>query len=74
MNAIPDLHFAGNCVEAPQFYRESIGADILAFVRFADIPGATADARDKVMHAELGIGYQFTIPGPTNAAGQRRSC
>lgn len=56
MKAIPYLYFAGDCAEALHFYREAIGAEIRALVRFGDMPGAHAETRDKVMHAELGIG------------------
>jgi PhnB protein len=56
MKATAYLFFAGDCAEALQFYRDAIGADIRALVRFGDMPGAPSDAQDKVMHAELGIG------------------
>jgi uncharacterized glyoxalase superfamily protein PhnB len=56
MKATAYLYFAGDCAEALQFYRDAIGADIRALVRFGDMPGAPSDAQDKVMHAELGIG------------------
>ena len=56
MRAITYLYFAGTCAEALQTYRDAIGADIRSLVRFGDMPGAPSDAKDKVMHAELGIG------------------
>jgi PhnB protein len=56
MRAITYLFFAGTCAEALQTYRDVIGADIRSLVRFGDMPGASSDAKDKVMHAELRIG------------------
>jgi PhnB protein len=56
MNVHPYLFFAGTCTEAVEFYRDAIGADVHALVRFRDLPGASPDAGDKIMHAELGIG------------------
>jgi PhnB protein len=56
MKAIPYLFFCGSCAEALAFYRDAIGAEIRALVRFRDMPGAGSDAGDRVMHAELGVG------------------
>ena len=78
MRATAYLYFAGNCAEALQFYREAIGADIRALVRFGDMQGAPsdaenkADAKDKVMHAELGIG-DSTIFASDGQATERSS-
>ena len=60
MYAHPYLFFSGTCTKAVQFYRDRLGADVRALVRFRDLPGASPDAGDKVMHAELAIG-QSTI-------------
>src|SRR4051812_36065350 len=56
MKAIPYLFFHGACAEALAFYRDTIGAQIRALVRFRDMPGASPDTGDRVMHAELGVG------------------
>ncbi|MGQ0660995.1 VOC family protein [Sphingosinicella sp.] len=56
MKAEPYLFFGGTCAEAIDFYRDALGADVRAFVRFRDMPGAAPDAGDKVMHAELSVG------------------
>ena len=56
MRAITYLFFAGTCAEALQTYRDALGAEIRSLVRFEDMPGASSDAKDKVMHAEFGIG------------------
>ena len=60
MYAHPYLFFSGTCTKAVEFYRDRLGADVRALVRFRDLPGASPDAGDKVMHAELAIG-QSTI-------------
>jgi len=56
MNAHPYLFFSGTCTKAVEFYRDKLGAEVRALVRFRDLPGAGPDAGDKVMHAELGFG------------------
>lgn len=56
MKTNPYLFFGGQCEGAIEFYRDVLGAELRAFVRFGDMPGATPGASDKVMHAELGIG------------------
>lgn len=55
MKADPYLFFGGKCAEAIEYYRNVLAAEVRAFVRFGDLPGATPDAADKVMHAELNI-------------------
>lgn len=72
MKAIPYLYFAGDCAEALQFYRDAIGADIRALVRFGDMPNAQTGAKDKIMHAELGIG-DSTIFASDGQATERSS-
>jgi PhnB protein len=42
VKAIPYLSFVGACAEALEFYREAIGAEIRALVRYRDMPGAGA--------------------------------
>jgi PhnB protein len=39
MQTDPYLYFPGSCAEALEFYRDVLGADIRAFVRFRDMPG-----------------------------------
>lgn len=72
MRAAPYLFFAGTCAEALQFYRDAIGAEIRSLVRFGDMLGAPSDAKDKVMHAELGIG-DSTLFASDGQAGERSS-
>lgn len=70
MKAIPYLYFGGVCAEALHFYRGAIGADIRALVRFRDMPGAHPDAKDRVMHAELGIGDSTIFASDGQATGR----
>jgi PhnB protein len=56
MKAYPYLFFGGNCAEVIDFYRDALGADVRALVRFRDMPGTPPDAGDHVAHAELDVG------------------
>jgi PhnB protein len=72
MKAVPYLFFYGACAEALAFYREALGAEIRAVVRFRDMPGASADAGDRVMHAEFSVG-ESTIFASDGQGGERQS-
>ena len=71
MKADPYLFFGGKCSDAVDFYRETLGAEVRAFVRFRDMPGAAPDAGDNVMHAELNVGGStiFASDGGKNSGG-----
>ena len=62
MQVQPYLFFDGHCAEAVEFYRNALGAELTALMRFGDHPGPKEDAMvppdagDKVMHASLRIG------------------
>ena len=74
MKATPYLFFYGACAEALAFYREALGAEIRALVRFRDMPGAGADAGDRVMHAEFSVVRARSVPPTGRAAtGQGRA-
>lgn len=73
MKADPYLFFGGNCAEALYFYRNVLDAEIRAFVRFRDVPGAAPDAGDKVMHAELDVGGSTIFASDGASDGQRES-
>jgi PhnB protein len=50
------LTFSGNCRDAMTFYAKCLGAD-LHMMTFGEAPiGASADAKDKIMHAALAVG------------------
>ena len=57
MKLITYLTFAGNCEEALNFYRETLGAEVLQLSRMGEgqmeVPES---AKGKVMHARLKIG------------------
>ena len=72
MKAVPYLFFYGACAEALAFYREALGAEIRALVRLRDMPGASADAGDRVMHAEFRMG-ESTIFASDGQGGERQS-
>ena len=74
MKAIPYLYFAGDCAKALEFYRDAIGADIRALVRFGDMPGALSDANEKVLHAELRVGDSTVFASDGQAAERPSDC
>jgi PhnB protein len=62
----PYLFFNGNCEEAVEFYRKSLGAEVEMMMRFKDSPeppppGMLAPGYEsKIMHASLRVG-QTTV-------------
>jgi len=70
MKTTPYLFFGGACTDAVEFYRDALGADVKTLVRFRDLPGATAEAGDRVMHAELAVGDSTIFA--SDAQGQGR--
>jgi PhnB protein len=59
MQVQPYLFFDGRCDEAIDFYRNALGAEVQALMRFKDSPDSgacPAGAEDKVMHASFRIG------------------
>lgn len=62
MHVQPYLFFNGRCEEALTFYREALGAEVPALMRYSESPDPLdpgmipADFGDKVMHAEVRIG------------------
>ena len=59
MQVQPYLMFDGRCEEAIEFYREALGAEVQALIRFKDSPDSASCANghgDKVMHTCLRIG------------------
>lgn len=56
---IPHLHFHGEATKAIELYQRALGAEVLACMRWSDMPGEarpSAEDNDKVMHAALQIG------------------
>ena len=62
MKLEPYLFFEGRCEEAIEFYRKTIGAEVLMLVRFKDSPEPAQPgmvppgAENKIMHVSLRIG------------------
>lgn len=59
MKIEPYLFFEGRCEEALDFYREALGAEVTALMRYKESPEpemCQAGAEDKVMHANVRIG------------------
>lgn len=82
--AQPYLSFEGRCEEALNFYRDTLGAEITAMMRFRDAPPmgggeaegcaggpATPPPGDKVMHSAFKLGSTeiMATDGMCNAAG-----
>src|SRR3712207_1977315 len=62
MRVQPYLFFDGRCEEAIEFYKKTLGAEVLMLMRFRDSPDPPPPgmippgSEDKVMHASLRIG------------------
>jgi PhnB protein len=59
MQVQPYLFFDGRCQEAIDFYRQTLGAEVLMQMAFKDSPEPTMTppgSGDKIMHASLRIG------------------
>lgn len=59
MQVQPYLFFDGRCDEALDFYRSTLGAEVLMLMRFKESPDPCAipsENADKVMHAAFRIG------------------
>ncbi len=59
MKIEPYLFFEGRCDEAIEFYRDALGAEVTALLRYKDNPDRDSSrpgTEDKIMHANLRIG------------------
>lgn len=57
MKLIAYVHFAGECEEALNFYKETLGGTILQLSRMGDSPMDVAETlKKKIMHARLQLG------------------
>src|SRR5437868_5954070 len=55
----PYLFFDGRCEEAIEFYRQTLGAEVIALMRFKDSPeqgSSPPGSAEKIMHANLRVG------------------
>lgn len=71
----PYLFFGGRCEEALEFYRKTLGAEILMLSRFKDAPepqGLPDCFDDKIMHASLRIGQTNLMASDGRCEGDQQ--
>lgn len=78
MHVQPYLFFEGRCEEALEFYRKTIGAEVLMLMRYKDHPApgeACAIPEHKVMHSCFRIGEtsMMASDGPVRASRASRA-
>ena len=65
MQLRPYLFFNGRCEEALHFYRDTLGAEITALMRYKESPMPPPNMQpgmeDRIMHAEFRIGESFAM-------------
>jgi PhnB protein len=69
----PYLYFDGRCEEAINFYREALGADVVAMMRFKENPSPEHNppgSDEKIMHALLRIGESNVMMSDGMCSGQ----
>jgi PhnB protein len=69
----PYLFFDGKCEEAIEFYKRTVGAEVIALLRWKDSPDpqmANPSAADKVMHARLRIGDRSVMASDGECKGK----
>jgi PhnB protein len=72
MQVQPYLFFEGRCEEALEFYRRTLGAEVLALMRSKDSPDPTMaipGAEDKVIHAMFRIGESTLLASDGRCQG-----
>ncbi|WP_439624762.1 VOC family protein [Gemmata sp.] len=73
MHVQPYLNFNGRCEEALTFYREALGAEVTALMRFGEspepCPGMPAGTENKVMHSALKIGESTVMASDCECRG-----
>ena len=73
MTVQPYLFFGGRCEEALEFYRESLGAEIVMLSRFKEapqpMPGLPDCFDDKIMHATVRIGESMWMASDGQCEG-----
>ena len=70
----PYLFFGGRCEEAIEFYRKTLGAEVVMLARFKDAPEQKPEFpecfAEKVMHATLRIGETMIMASDGRCEGQ----
>lgn len=73
MKVEPYLFFNGRCEEALAFYRQALGAEVTAMVRFRESPDPVSPEHlppgfeDKVMHASFRVGETTIMASDGNS-------
>ena len=76
MQVQPYLFFDGRCEEALSFYKQALGADVTALLRWKDCPEPGGQSMtppgsaDKIMHARLRIGETTVMASDGRCQGQ----
>jgi PhnB protein len=70
----PYLFFGGRCEEAIEFYRKTLGAEVVMLTRFKEAPepqpGLPECFEEKVMHATLRIGETMLMASDGRCEGE----
>jgi len=69
----PYLFLEGRCEEAVEFYRRTLGAEVIMLMRFKDSPDQTMippGAANRVMHASLRIGESTVLASDGRCEGR----
>lgn len=73
MQVQPYLFFDGRCDEAIEFYRKTVGAEVIMLMRFKDSPApqgtCAPGAGDKVMHCTIRIGETSVLASDGRCQG-----
>ena len=73
MQVQPYLFFEGRCQEALDFYRQALGAEVTALMRFKESPDpgmCSPGSLDKVMHMSFRIGDTTLLASDGRCTGQ----
>jgi PhnB protein len=70
----PYVFFDGKCEEAIEFYKKSLGAEVVVLMRFKDSPeapppGCAPADSNKIMHAQFRIGETVILASDGRATG-----
>ena len=73
MRVEPYLNFEGRCEEALEFYKEAVGAEVTALMRYSAMPDksmVSPGSDNKVMHAAMKIGDSVVMASDGNNSGK----
>jgi PhnB protein len=73
MQVQPYLNFNGRCEVAIEFYRRTLGAEVVMLSRFKDCPDpgmVSPGSENKVMHANLRIGDSTVLASDGSCEGR----